>query len=142
MRTGRKQRVAAIVVGVTVILLSLVALRCSPLAPGPGLPAGATRLQISTAPAHLLPAFGCPLALLGPVRVAVAGDVVQFVTLDTGEPVDAVWPSGWAAWTIDGRAELVARDGSLIAREGDVIENRFGGGVGVDNRFHVCIEGQ
>jgi hypothetical protein len=55
--------------------------------------------------------------------------------------VKVVWPSGWAAWRVAGRAELDTPDGTVIAREEDVIENEFGGSVGVDNAFHVCVIG-
>jgi hypothetical protein len=46
-----------------------------------------------------------------------------------------------AAWRVDGRAELVDRDRSVVGREGDVIEDRFGGGLGLDDAFHVCVIG-
>jgi hypothetical protein len=41
---------------------------------------------------------------------------------------------------VDGRAELVGRDGSVVAREGEVLDD-LGGGNGADNAFHVCIIG-
>ena len=137
----RKTRVIATVAGGVVILLAVAALRLSPLWPGPALPEGATRLHIVTEAPHLVPNLGCTTALLGPVRVASSDDDLTVLSVATGEPVQVVWPSGWAAWRVDGRAELVARDGSVIAREGDVIEDRFGGGTGVDDAFHVCIIG-
>lgn len=136
----RKRSVVAVVVLVAVLVLA-VAARLSPAWPGPGLPPGATRVHIATEEPHLLPAFGCPLALLAPVRVATSGDDLVVVSMLSGEVVPIVWPSGWVAWRVDGRAELVARDGSVVAREGDVIEDRYGGGTGLDDAFHVCIEG-
>jgi hypothetical protein len=51
-----------------------------------------------------------------------------------------VWPSGWAAWRLDGRAELVTREGAVVGREGELSEG-FGGGTGDDDAFHVCIIG-
>ena len=136
----RKRRLLAIFAVVAVLILAAV-VRLSPLWPGPALPNGATRLNILTAAPHLVPAFGCPAALLAPVRVATSGDELTFLASETGEPVQIVWPSGWAAWRINGRAEFVDRDGSVIAREGDVIENRFGGGMGDDGRAYICIIG-
>lgn len=121
-----------------VVLLAAAVVRLSPLWPGPALPAGATRLHIATAAPHLVPTLGCPTALLLPVRVTTADDDLIFLSVETGKPVQIVWPSGWAAWRVNGRAELVARNGLVVAREGDVIEDRFGGGVGVDDAFHVC----
>lgn len=137
----RKLPVFAKVAGGVAILLAAAALSLSPLWPGPALPAGATRLHIATAAPHLVPTFACPLAQLAPARVATAGDDLVLLSEATGEQVRVVWPSGWAAWRVDGRAELVARDGSVVAREGDVIADRFGGGTGVDDAFHVCVIG-
>ena len=136
----RKPRVIATLAGGVVILLAVVALRLSPLWPGPALPAGATRLHIATEAPHLVPALGCLTALIAPARVATSDDDLILLTVATGEPVQVVWPSGWAAWRVGGRAELVARDGSVVARDGDVLED-LGGGVGVDDAFHVCVIG-
>ena len=137
----RKRRVIAAAVGGIVILLAFGLLRLSPLWPGPGLPDGATRLSIATAAPHLVPNFGCPASLLAPVRLATSNDELTVLAVPTGEPVQIVWPSGWAAWRLDGRAELVGRDGSVVAREGDVVENRFGGSAADDGSIHVCIIG-
>ena len=41
-----------------------------------------------------------------------------------------VWPRGFSAWLRDGETEIVAPDGSAIAREGDVISERL---VGVES---------
>lgn len=120
------------------LVLAAAVYRLSPLWPGPGLPEGATRLHIATAAAHLIPNLGCPDALLGPVRVETQDDDLIVLSVATGETVKVVWPSGWAAWRVGGRAELVDRNGSLIAREGDVIPARFGGGEYADGAFHVC----
>lgn len=116
--------------------------RVSPMWPGPGLPAHATRLHIETEPLHLIPALGCPTALLGPVRVATAGEDLIVVSIDTGDPVRVLWPSGWAAWRLSGRAELVERGGGIMGREGDVIPARFGGGEDGNGVFHVCEIGR
>jgi hypothetical protein len=123
------------------LLVGGAVLRLSPLWPGPAVPAGATRLQIATEAPHLVPHLGCATALLGPVRVATSGDDLTVLSVRTGEPIKVVWPSGYAAWRRDGRAELVTRDGSIVSREGDVIEDRFGGGMGLDDAFHVCVIG-
>ncbi len=126
---------------VVVVLLALAVWRFSPLSPGPTTPAGATPLHIATEQAHLIPNLGCPLALLAAIRLEVVGDDLITVSLNTGERISIVWPSGWTAWRLDGRAELRGRDGSLIAREGDVLADQFGGGVGTDDVFHVCVIG-
>lgn len=108
--------------------------------PGPSLPPGATPLELTTAPGHVLPTMACPLALLAPARVAVAGDSLVLVPEAGGEPIQVVWPTGWTAWRLGGRAELVSRDGTVVGREGDVISG-FGGGMGSDDAFHVCMIG-
>jgi len=131
-----------ILVGLAVVLLLLVLglFRLSPMWPGPSLPQGATPLALATEPAHLMPAMGCPLALLAPARVAVAGDELVLVPESGGEPIKVVWPTGWVAWRLAGRAELVSHDGTVIGREGDIVEG-YGGGVGDDDVFHVCVIG-
>lgn len=126
---------------IAVVLVAVAALRISPLWSGPALPDGATRLTISTASPHLIPTFGCAAVLLGPVRVTTVGDDMVFVSAESGEPVNIVWPSGWAAWRLDGQAELVDRDGTVVAREGEIIRDRFGGGLGLGDDFHVCAIG-
>jgi hypothetical protein len=108
--------------------------------PGPSLPLGATPLALATEPAHLAPTMGCPTALLLPARVAVVGDDLVIVPESGGAPIKVVWPAGWKAWRLAGRAELVSRDGTVIGREGDIVQG-FGGGVGIDDAFHVCIGG-
>jgi hypothetical protein len=121
-----------------VILLGVVAWRLSPLWPGPPLPPNATPLHIETQAPHLVPNSGCPTALLGPLRLAISGNDLIFLSAESGEPVEVVWPSGWVAWRIEGRALLVDRDGSVVGRQGEVIPAQFGGGIGADDAFKVC----
>ena len=135
----RRRRRVAIAVGV-VVLLAAAAFRLSPLWPGPSLPAGATRLNIATEGPHLMPALGCNTALIAPARITTSGDDLILRTVATDEPVDVVWPSGWAAWRLEGHANLVTRNGTLIGREGDILDD-LGGGVGADDAFHVCVIG-
>jgi hypothetical protein len=84
--------------------------------------------------------MGCALALLKPARIATDGDRLILVSPETGaQGGRVVWPSGWAAWRRDGRAELVTRDGEVVAREGELTPG-FAGGVDDDGAIHVCIE--
>ena len=92
--------------------------------PGDGTTASSADVRLRDRPAH-------------PDRIATVGEDLVVVPDGGSDPIAVVWPSGWAAWRLDGRAELVTRDGRLIGREGDLIEG-FGGGVSTDDRFHVC----
>lgn len=134
------RRRSLVVFAVVILILVGGLLRFSPLWPGPSLPAGATPLVLDTEPAHLIPTLGCETALLMPARIAVEGDELVLVPEAGGNYERVVWPSGWAAWRLGGRAQLVNRDGQVVGSEGEVVTG-FGGGVATDNRFHVCIIG-
>jgi hypothetical protein len=136
----RRHRRVVLGVTVVVVLLTAAVLRLSPLWPGPSTPPGAIRLALATEPAHLVPTMGCETALLAPARIAVVGDALVLVPEAGGDPIRVVWPAGWAAWRVDGRAELANRDGTVVGREGETVSG-FGGGVGSDGAFHVCVPG-
>ncbi len=136
MRTRRKVLIAFGLVGL--VLVVAIALRLLPLLTGPGLPAGAVRLEIATAQPNL--ATGCTTALLAPVRVAEASGALTLVSIETGQAVAVVWPSGFGAWRVDGRAVVADPWGSVVGRDGDVIDS-LSGGLGLDDAFHVCPYG-
>ncbi len=50
-----------------------------------------------------------------------------FMRAETGEHYTVVWPHGFSARLLDDRAELVYPDGSVLARERDVISNLAAG---------------
>lgn len=139
MMVRRRSLVMATAAGGLIIVVAVIAQTFWGVGFGPAPPLGAVRLHIATEAPRLFP-FGCTLALLLPVRVASTTDELTLVSVETGQPVPVVWPSGFAAWRVGGRAELVARDGTLVGREGDELDN-LGGGVGGDDIFHVCIVG-
>ena len=89
------------------------------------LPANATPLVLRTQPWILWPpaGFGCPMATVTPVRMERDGEFVVFADVASGNRVPLVWPNGFSARLVDGRTELVPPNGSVLARDGDVISN-------------------
>ena len=136
MSRRRKAVIAFAAAGV--IVVAIVALRVAPQFTGPALPAGAVRLHITTERPNL--SFGCAAALLAPVRVATSGDELVLISMGSGDTARVVWPSGFAAWRVGGRAVVADPWGTVIGRDGDVLEH-LGGGLGADDAFHICPYG-
>lgn len=131
----RRRKVLIAIAAAGVVVLAPFALIFVPQFTGPAPPAGATRLHIATEPPNLN--MSCAAALLAPVRVATSGDELILVTVESGETVPVVWPSGFGAWRVDGRAMVADPWGRVVGREGDVLDS-LGGGLGVDDAFHIC----
>jgi hypothetical protein len=89
------------------------------------LPANATPLALRTQPWTLWSPAGlsCPLATVTPVRMERDGEFVVFADEASGNRMPVVWPNGFSARLVGGRAELVPPNGSVLARDGDVISN-------------------
>ncbi len=132
---SRRQKVLLPLAALGLLLAGGAGLWVLPVLTGPSLPTGATRLQITTDGPNL--SFGCATALLAPIRVATSGDGLVLVNVASGEPVKVAWPSGFAAWRVEGRAVVADPWGNVVGREGDILDS-LGGGVGVDDTFHIC----
>ena len=123
------------IAAVALIIITVVTWRLAPLVTGPSLPDGATRLGIATQSPTL--SFGCAAALLSPARVEAAGDDLILVSVESGDTLRVIWPSGFAAWRVGGRAVVADPWGAVVGREGDVLDS-LGGGLGEDDAFVIC----
>jgi hypothetical protein len=105
---------------------------------GPGI--SGERLDIRTGAFNVGPG-ACPAALVPPFRIDRAGSELIFVDAGTGQRLSIVWPFGFAAWVENGRAVLYARDGKVVGREGDTLDNIGGGSTPDGDAILVCAVG-
>lgn len=110
------------------------------------LPDGATAVPLDVAP---IPAVvqpnaeygACPAALLNPVTIhhvpEDAARPIHYRIVDGGQEIQLRWQPGYSA-RLAPELEIVAPDGSVVARAGQKVEG-LGGGYGADDTFFVCI---
>lgn len=105
------------------------------------LPANAAPLVLRTQPWRIWPpsGFSCPMAALTPIRVERDGGSMVFADEASGNRGPVVWPNGYSAWLMNGRAELVSPNGSVLARDGDVISN-LASGAADNGDILICFD--
>ena len=95
-----------------------------------------TRLGLRTDAFQVLSGT-CALGAIPPFRIERDGTEMVFVDAGTDERRSITWPFGFAAWLEYDAAVLYARDGTVVGREGDVLESI--GAVDVaDGGYRVC----
>ena len=95
----------------------------------------ATRLGLPTEVSRNLPGT-CTLGAIPPFRIERDGSDMVFEDIGTGERRSIIWPVGFAAWLEFGVAVLYASDGSIVGRQGDVLESI--GAVVTEGGYRVC----
>ena len=129
-----RRRIAAFVVLAlgAIALVAAVSAYWSLFGPGSGLPG--EPLSIVTEPDPST-SNACMMARLGGLEMGHEGLAVVFKP-----DADITWPYGTQARLVDGKAQLFAPNGIRIGVEGQTLP-AFAGGMGTDNRFHVCAAG-
>ena len=111
------------------------------------LPDGATAVPLDVAPMPAVVAPGveyaaCPSALLGPMTIHHVPDDaatrIHYRSVGGGQEIHVRWQVGFSA-RLAPDLEIVAPDGTVLAREGVPVEGLGGGYIGSDDTFTVCI---
>ncbi len=74
-------------------------------------------------------------ALLEPATIGIEDRSLKVVASASGTTLAVEWPRGFSARTVAGLAELVAPDGAIVAREGELLPIIGGSG---GRPFGVC----
>ena len=111
------------------------------------LPEGATavKLDVASIPGGVRPDIeygACPTALLLPVTIHHVPDdaasPIHYRSVQDGQEVHVRWQVGFSA-RLNPDLEIVAPDGTVIAREGVPVDGLGGGGIGPGDAFSVCL---
>jgi hypothetical protein len=98
-------------------------------------------LALRTQPWRLWPpnGFSCGMAALTPIRVERDGGSMVFADETSGNRGQVVWPNGYSARLLNGRAELVPPNGSVLARDGDVI-SKLASNAQDNGDLFICLD--
>jgi hypothetical protein len=106
------------------------------------LPSGALALSLPTQPPVATPisSGGIACQLIGPERVTFDWDRAAhkvsfpFIPWSDSKATAILWPRGFSAREYLGRAELVAPNGSVVARDGEQVPSVIG-----PDPEHICM---
>jgi hypothetical protein len=79
------------------------------------------------------------MALLA-VKIARSGDALVALNASDTSRVNVIWPHGFTAVLLNGSAEILSPQGTVVGREGDVLDN-LGGGPDASGQFVICSIG-
>ncbi|HET7726961.1 MAG TPA: hypothetical protein VFK54_06485 [Candidatus Limnocylindrales bacterium] len=112
------------------------------------LPPGAVPVPLETLPVpdSVEPGVSydaCPAALVGDFTIAAGRDgaaPIRYSLVDSGNDIRVIWPAGFSARRMP-LIQIVAPDGTVVAREGEVVSGLGGGQFGAEGQdaFAVCL---
>jgi hypothetical protein len=118
-------------------MLTLVVVLVSAACSANPAPAGSTRMALQTEGFSI--GRSCRPMGVPPVRIDRDDDAILFIDVGTNRNVTFVWPYGFSAWLVDGKAVLYDSAARIVGVEGDILtELGVGSGDGVSP---VCSVG-
>src|SRR5262245_13479440 len=110
--------------------LALALLGCGPTLTG-------TPLRIETTGFQVAPYMGCAGVGIAAFRIERDGDSLRYLQGQPEKEIRIRWPNGFVARLQDGRAVLLASDGSVVGHEGEVIDDIGSCSVSDDGTYNA-----